>query len=781
MGTIKTISKIILLILFLQFIFQCSLIRFKKPVKDLIDYEEAMIIPKPNKVEYLPGNFKINEAPIIIRYEENSDLKTEADYLIEKLSRIITRDKIIINPSSSDYKQSKSIIFKLSNSRELSSPEGYKLDISEDQILVQANNPEGIFYGIQSIMQLLPPEVYSRQKRILSGPIKLPCLKITDEPRFKYRGMHLDVCRHFFPVSFVKRYIDYLAYHKLNTFHFHLTEDQGWRIEIKKYPKLTQVGSIRKETVIGKTNKYDGKPYGGYYTQDEIREIVEYAQKQHITVIPEIEMPGHSIAALAAYPQYSCTGGPFEVRTRWGISKDIYCAGNDSTFIFLENILKEVMQLFPSRYIHIGGDEAPKERWEECPKCQQRIEEEDLANEDELQSYFIRRIEKFLNEHGRQIIGWDEILEGGLAPGATVMSWRGMQGGIKTARQGHDAIMVPSSHLYFDGYQGDPEIEPLAIGYWAPLEKVYNFDPVPNQLNAQEKKHIIGVQANLWTEYISTEGYAEYMLMPRISALSEIGWSQEAQRSWYDFSHRIQKQYQRYMAMEANFRIPVPDIDKLIVLEEPGKIELEAPITIGTIHYTTDNTRPKLSSSVYNEPINIDQNTLLKSAVFLPNGRSSSIVKTTILLKNNAPEDMDFGLKYNYFEDNFESFIEIENKAPDFTGSTYALDISKLKRRADNFTIQFTGYLDIKNPGRYTFYLTSDDGSQLILDEEIVTETPTYITNPVNGSIYLEKGRHKLVINYEDIGGAENLELEYSAPGMTRREIAPWNFLQDKN
>jgi hexosaminidase len=369
--------------------------------------------------------------------------------------------------------------------------------------------------------------------------------------------MHLDVCRHFFPVSFVKKYIDLLAIHKMNYFHWHLTEDQGWRIEIKKYPLLTQTGAWRSGSMIGKYSdqKYDSVRYGGFYTQDEIRDIVKYASERHITVIPEIEMPGHALAALAAYPQFSCKGGPFEVARGWGVFDDVYCT-REETFRFLFNVLDEVIELFPGPYIHIGGDECPKTRWKSCDSCQSRMREEGIKDEHELQSWFIQRIERYVNEKGKKIIGWDEILEGGLAPNATVMSWRGTEGGIMAANQNHNVVMTPGTHCYFDHYQGNPEKEPLAIGGFTNLEKVFSFNPLPAGLPADKAEYILGAQANVWTEYILTESHIEYMVLPRMTALSQVLWSGDKKGSFENFEKGI------YLFMEAlkkqgyNYRKP---------------------------------------------------------------------------------------------------------------------------------------------------------------------------------------------------------------------------------
>ncbi len=450
--------------------------------------------------------------------------------------------------------------------------ERYRLEVSPDGIRLTAPAYAGLFRGIETLRQLMPP-AYEDGYRATHGqawlvpgtvpatvearPIDwlVPAVHIDDEPRFRYRGLHLDVGRHFFPVSFIHEYIDLIAQYRLNVFHWHLTEDQGWRIEIRKYPRLTQVGAFRKETILRKNfDPYvgDGTPYGGYYTQDQIREIVAYAAERYVTIVPEIEMPGHSVAALAAYPELACTPGPFEVSTVWGVTDDIYCP-SETTFTFLENVLDEVIGLFPGPYVHIGGDEAPKTRWKASEVAQEIIRREGLADENALQSWFVQRIERYLADHGRRLIGWDEILEGGIPPRATVMSWRGVDGGIEAARAGHDVIMAPTSHMYFDYYQGDPATEPLAIGGFVPLEKVYGFEPVPPELGPDEATHVIGTQANLWTEYIASRSHAEYMAFPRALALAEVAWSPAGSRSFDDFTARLPAALDRLGRLGVNY------------------------------------------------------------------------------------------------------------------------------------------------------------------------------------------------------------------------------------
>ncbi|CAN5175343.1 hypothetical protein BH18CHL2_BH18CHL2_00970 [soil metagenome] len=408
--------------------------------------------------------------------------------------------------------------------------EAYSLTVGSDGIEIAARAPRGVFYGVQTLRQLLA-----------ASPL-VPALRIEDAPRFRYRGLHLDVGRHFFPVEFIKKFIDVMATFKLNTFHWHLTEDQGWRLEIRRYPELTRVGAWRKETIVGHARRgpkgYDGTPHGGFYTQDEAREVVAYARERQVTVLPEIEMPGHCRAALAAYPELACTPGPFEVQTTWGISEDVFCP-SEETFAFLENVLREVMEVFPSEFIHIGGDEAPKARWKASPVAQEVIAREGLRDEDELQSWFIRRIEGFLNANSRRLLGWDEILEGGLAPDATVMSWRGTTGGIAAAKQGHHVVMCPQEDLYFDHYQGDPEREPLAIGGMTPLEDTYAYEPIPAELDGAAAARVLGPQGCVWTEYMPTSDQVEYMTYPRALALAELAWSPRNARDWAGFRSRL--------------------------------------------------------------------------------------------------------------------------------------------------------------------------------------------------------------------------------------------------
>ncbi|MEI6676963.1 MAG: beta-N-acetylhexosaminidase [Mariniphaga sp.] len=510
------------------------------------------LIPAPASAKWQKGSFTLSDKTKIIVSPLNNETKLSAD-LLALLVKNPTGQTLVIAEGSKPF--TGSVFMVLDGS--IKNDEGYRLEITPKGVTIHAKTAVGLFYAVQTIRQLLPVAI--EKPLVINGlKLTLPACEIADEPRFVYRGMHLDVGRHLFPVASIKRYIDMLALHKMNTFHWHLTEDQGWRIEIKKYPRLTEIGAYRKETVSGAQKKvgntFDGKPYGGFYTQNEVREIVKYAKSKFITVIPEIEMPGHAIAALTSYPELSCTGGPFEVRKLWGVDDDVFCAGNEQVFNFLQDVLTEVMDLFPSKYIHIGGDECPKKRWEKCDKCQKRMKDEGLKNELELQSYFIRRIEKFVSSKGRNIIGWDEILEGGLAPGATVMSWRGEEGGIVAAKSGHDVVMTPGKYTYFCYYQSENhDGQPLALGGYVPLELVYGYNPTPRELTAEEQKHILGVQGCLWTEQIQTPEVLEFMAYPRTFAIAETGWTPDNMKNFENFVTRLKVLNKRYDAIGINY------------------------------------------------------------------------------------------------------------------------------------------------------------------------------------------------------------------------------------
>jgi hexosaminidase len=505
--------------------------------------QKVAIIPQPAKLQINAGEFVLDSNCTLQFDAKSQELTRIAGFMNDFLKKSY-------NLQLKNNVKGKSVKFKIDQTLNLGA-EGYQLMVDKKSIEISANTTAGIFYGFQTFKQLLPLSIDS-------GKVAIPAVEIEDQPRFSWRGNLLDVARHFFPVSFLKEYIDILASYKLNVLQLHLTDDQGWRIEIKKYPELIEISHWREETLKGqlrKSTEYDGTGYGGFYTQDQLRELVKYAAERYITLVPEIEMPGHSSASLAAFPNLGCTGGPYHVATKWGVFKDVFCAGNEETFEFLQNVLDEVMNIFPSKFIHIGGDEVPKDRWKECPKCQARIKKEGLKDEHELQSYFITRIDNYITSKGRRLIGWDEILDGGLAPGASVMSWRGIEGGVKAAKMGRDVVMSPSTHLYFDNYQSEDRTnEPLAIGGFIPLEKVYAYEPVPDSLTDEETKHILGAQANLWTEYIPSTRQAEYMLLPRLLALSEVVWTPRKEKDFVNFENRVIVDYERMKKSGLNFR-----------------------------------------------------------------------------------------------------------------------------------------------------------------------------------------------------------------------------------
>ena len=524
--------------------------------------ERYAIIPAPQYLERKSGEFRLDRATrISLSDTGNAELCELAELWVAPL-RAASGLPLPVSPEAGKDHTPGAISIRLTAESDSANREGYRLTVTKRGAILSAPTSAGLFDGLQTLRQLLPPQLERATGTPTSGfatsavQWAIPAVEIQDAPRFAYRGILIDVARYYYPIDFIKSIIDLLALYKLNTLHLHLTDDQGWRLEIRKYPRLTEIGAWRKETIVDQHfDPYigDGRPHGGFYTQEQIRDLVAYAAARHITILPEIEMPGHARAALASYAELSCTGGPFEVSTKWGMHEDIFCP-SERTFAFLGDVLTEVMHLFPSRYIHIGGDEVPKTQWKESSVAQEVIRREGLANEEELQSYFIRRIERFLVGHGRRLIGWDEILEGGLAPEATVMSWRGVAGGVEAARQGHDVIMTPQNRTYFDYYQGDAAREPLAIGGFLPLDSVYAFEPVPVELTPEQATHIIGGQGNVWTEYIPTPGHLEYMLLPRMLALSEVLWSPKMTRSWRGFVARLRVHFARLDALGVEYR-----------------------------------------------------------------------------------------------------------------------------------------------------------------------------------------------------------------------------------
>lgn len=571
---------------------------------------QVHIIPEPKEVTLKEGHFRISPSTVI----EHSGLAAEGHAKL--LQRFLQEHfDLSLDLQKRDRKARNRIRMKLTDNM---TPESYQLITDEKGIIIEGDDT-GIFYGLQSLKQIIEN----------SHSLTLPHLVIYDEPRFPHRGMMLDVARYYYPVEVIKSLLDQMAHYKLNVFHWHLTEDYGWRIEIKKYPELTQKGAWRKSTQYRKEPRlHDNVPHGGYYTQDEVREIVMYAAERKITVIPEIEMPGHAMAALAVYPQLSCSGGPFEIPINWGIKDEIFCAGNDEVFRFLEDVLKEVIDLFPSQYIHIGGDEAPKKRWQSCARCQQRIKDENLKNEKELQGYFVKRIADFLNKKGKKIIGWDEILEGGHVPdNAAVMSWRGPKGGISAANKGYNVIMAPNNFYYLDRYQTDDiSVEPINIGGFVPLDSTYLFDPCGG-IPPDKHKFVIGVQGNIWMEYIHSVEMLEYMMYPRILAVAESGWSPADRKDYPNFIEKMSYHLNWLDQQSIAFRIPEPFIQQVIKTDESHYIiELTPTVRDAVIFYSLDGEEPITRGKVYRETIRFPKDQgfkELKCAVVLPSGRTS--------------------------------------------------------------------------------------------------------------------------------------------------------------
>jgi hexosaminidase len=713
------------------------------------------LVPQPVEMRSLGGSFTLSGEIQVYTEAKDPEGKAVAEYLVQCL-----KDQTRLPATLVGSDQAMGAQFLLMPARDASlGEEGYTLVVTPMKILLQAPQPHGTFLGVQTIRQLLTPSP--------SNPLswQLPCVRITDQPRYRWRGMLLDCGRHFMSKDFVKRYIDLLAFHKMNVLHWHLTEDQGWRIEIKKYPKLTEIGAWRGE---------GDERYGGFYSQKEIKEILDYAKSRYITVVPEIEMPGHCVAALAAYPELSCTGGPFKVGTQWGVYSDVYCAGNDQVFDFLQDVLSEVIELFPSEFIHIGGDECPKERWKACPKCQARIKAEGLKDEHELQSYFIRRIAEFLSSKGRRLIGWDEILEGGLAPNATVQSWRGMKGAIAAATSGHDVISSPTSNCYLDYAQWRTPGEPTWMGF-IDLQTCYSFEPTPTELTPEQAKHILGLEGNMWTEH-APQARVDWQVFPRLCALAEVGWSPKEKRNWNDFEQRMKTHYERLDALGVTYFLAPPECTtKDTVFTDSLGVALDNPLGRGEMHYTLDGGEPGQSSPKYITPLKLTESTRINARTILKNGRSSDIAEyyfrklrplEPVQVANAAP-----GLAYAYYEGSFQKLPNFDELEAVANGAVDTFDLSA-RKRDDNFAMTFTGYVEVPADGTYTFYLSSDDGSRLLIGSEVVVDNDgLHAASEKSGQVILKAGKHPIRVEYFQAGGGRSLEVNYEGPGVTKQAI----------
>ena len=588
-------------------------------------HEEAntvSIIPQPRYVQMDEGTFRIDKDTKIFLDEPVEEYMRIAGFLNERLLAAAGFSLEITDEMTADG----NVIFFMNAGLP---SEAYGIHVEPDRIVIDYGDGAGAFYALQTIFQLLPEEIFadSRQRGV---KWEIPCLAMEDAPRFKYRGMHLDVCLHYFDVDFLKKYIDIMALHKVNCFHWHLTEDQGWRLEIKKYPLLTEKGQWRKETVVGSLNSgvYDGTPYGGYYSQEQVRELVQYAAERYVTIIPEIELPGHALAAIACYPELSCgLEDHYETATKWGVFKQVYCP-KETTFEFLEDVFDEVFELFPSEVVHIGGDECPKASWKACPHCQALIRKLGLKDEYELQSWFVTRMEKYINSKGREIIGWDEILQGGLAPNAKVMSWLGEEGGIQAARQHHEVVMAPHQKYYLDYWQADPDSEPLAMGGPTTLKTMYEYEPVPEVLTPEEARYIIGVEGCVWTEYMDSPERVEYMAWPRMCAIAETGWTQ-TDKDWDGFTRRLETHLGRLDRLDVGYCKAF--FNPLIVFHNDTKYSKVVTMTVDApdaeIRYTLDGSVPDASSPVYDKPFVINRQQTVTAAAFR-NGKIIGEIRT---------------------------------------------------------------------------------------------------------------------------------------------------------
>ena len=735
--------------------------------------EGINIVPKPRSLEIGKGTFSLTrETRILIVKPEDRGM---ANLLRNYLKSAVGVDLKITTKSP---KRGNRIRIQTSDDVVLLKDDGYyTIETSNAELFLYAPNDLGLFYAFQTLKQLIPPDA--------NGTAAIPLVKIEDQNRFPYRGMHLDVSRHFMPVEFVKKYIDLLAQYKFNYFHWHLTDDQGWRIEIKKYPRLTEIGSKRSETHVGNyspTFKGDGIPVEGFYTQEQIRDVVKYAKDRYITVIPEIELPGHASAALAAYPQLGCKQDyKYEVKKTWGIFKEVFCP-TDETFKFLEDVIDETIALFPdSPYIHIGGDEVLKDHWKESAFVQELKKRENLKDEHEVQSYFVQRIEKFVNSKGKKIIGWDEILEGGLAPNATVMSWRGMKGGIEAAKAKHDVIMTPTDYAYLDYGQGDPATEPINIGGYLPLEKVYSFDPVPKELTADEAKYIIGGQANIWTEYLKKGENVEYMAFPRMLAIAESVWSTRENKNYVDFRQRLNAQFARLDAQNVNYRIPEPPglVNRVLADGEIANLDLSTPIPGARVFYTVDGSTPDEKSTPFSKPIQIDVpkdgRVDVKAVVVIRSGRKSSVYTATLVrgpwygpepeLKDKRP-GANFGMAFPIANDRLGAV---------FGGETRTLNFRQIARGNDlkqPFGVSFSGYINVTIDGIYEFQAESTWETAITVGEKCGLRTAGTLEQSVRSFVCpLKAGLHKIAISYYHRGGEPFWRIRWAINGQNWRNL----------
>ncbi len=779
MNKTLIIRLLFLVIVVTLFGVSCSRVRSGAEAENCIN-----VIPEPVSVKCLKSSFVLTSETVIVVDSKDESVLSTGQMLSETLSRLYGLE---IEVTEVEEDQTSTIHILESEADASLGAEGYKLTVNNNGVKLQGL-PAGLFYGIQTLLQLIPVEAAGDEK------IEIPGCEIADHPRFSWRGFMLDESRHFFGSEAVKRYIDIMAMYKLNVFHWHLTDDQGWRIEIENYPLLTEIAAWREGTGKEPWTYFinpatEGKHrYGGYYTKDEIKDIIEYAAERFIMVVPEIELPGHSWAALLAYPELSCSGVPWEKPDDVPFEfSDPFCAGNEQTFEFFENVLGEVIDLFPSEYIHIGGDECKKTPWEECEKCRRRMDMEGLADVEELQSYFIKRIEKIVLSKGRRIIGWNEILEGGLAPEATVMSWQGEKGGIEAATQGHPVVMANNSKLYLNRNQFLPEktANPKALL----IEDVYNYNPLPEELNEKEAALILGAQACLWSEQLISEEILEIQLLPRLTAMAEIVWTTEENMDWNSYQIRLERHVQRFDLMDVSYYIPKPTgledqmfvgEEFLVELDEIGNIVYKSAI----IRYTLDGSEPNKDSKIYTQPFNVSGNTVVQAKVFMPSGKSGSpatgIIARADLQGAADPVNLKQGMELQIFEGDITTL-------DDFSMMQFTRQLSSPEIHTpadvpeDRFGLLFNGYIHVPADGVYTFYTTSDDGSRLYLNGDLLVDNDGIHGMVLKyGQAALAKGMHLLKIIYFENNYGEGLKVEFEGPGLERQEI-PGSILYRKS
>lgn len=726
----------------------CFLASCAEPQGEVKSYNQGInIIPTPQSLVQHDGFFRLGSNTAIAA--ASPEAKTVAEFFAAKM-RTATGLNIQVAEKGN-------IQLSVDPSLDVANDEGYTLDVTKDGAVVVAKTAQGLFYGMQSFLQLLPAEIESPSK-VNGIAWQAPAVSIKDAPRFGYRGIMLDPCRHFMPVENVKKYLDVLSLFKMNRMHWHLTDDQGWRIEIKKYPKLTEIASKR---IDG-----EGTEHSGYYTQEEIKEIVKYAADRFITVVPELELPGHEMAAIAAYPNLSCKGEQGTPRVIWGVEDIVMCPGKEDMFTFLQDVIDEMVPLFPSEYFHIGGDECPKISWKNCPLCQKRIKEEGLkadskhSAEERLQSYVIQRMEKYLATKGKKIIGWDEILEGGLAPSATVMSWRGEDGGIAAALMDHTVIMTPGGNgMYLDAYQGDSKIEPVTIGGYTLLEKTYSYDPIPDTLVAMGKSnYILGVQGNTWSEYMYDEAKRDYMVFPRILAVAEIGWTNLDRKDYKDFERRIENAYVRLDGHAINYHIPQPEQPNgscnFVTFTDKASLEFKTTRPIKMV-YTLDGSEPTPASTAYTAPIEITETTTLKIASVLPSGKMSPIRTIQVEKQSLAPAKevakTTPGLNMEVTDGMYLNVKELE-AAKKETKKSVIKDLKEIRsvvktsesmRGVNQYAAVATGYVNIPEDG---VYFISSDLEEVWIDGKLLVNNGGEVKrfSRHDSSVALAKGLHEI-------------------------------------